>query len=1137
MRLRQSRLFAAGSPASVRSVTAIAAWLCCSMVVAQTSPAPTSADVADAKSLFETGGQGTIAPRPFASFLERIGSPVEKIELKAKADNMPADGIGVAPVSVRLIDKNGALVTQEVEITIETTGGVRVLLPNQTTSEAGPGRADADKLQPGIQTKVKGGLLTFDVIAPFKPEDIIVRVSVKGTSEKLQLRYIPELREMIAVGLLEGRLRSDKFDPRQLVPARDEDGFDRELKGYTREFNGGKSHLGARAALYLKGKVKGDYLLTLNYDSDKDTGKQLFSTIDPNAFYPIYGDSSIRGADAQSAHKLYVRLDKGLSHIFYGDFATNDPNPARTLGQYGRSMPGLRAHFEEGKVVANAFVSQQSFRQVVDEFPGRGVSGPYSVSNPNGIANTEKIELIVRSRFQTAQILKVTPLARSADYEFEPFSGQIVFRSPIPSVDDQLNPVSVRVTYEVEQGGERFAVAGGDVVLKLSDQLSVGVSAATDKNPAAPFDLAGVNVSLKLSKTTEIIAEIARSNSVVNTGASGFNANASANFAGKSGEFSGQAARIEIRHADEALRARLALSKATPEFNNPSGGLTGGKSDVATSIGWNATKALAVNGELQRSKDDVTGANSISGQLGADLKLTERLTIGAGARKVRQNSASLQETTQTNCSPATLNAGQLTINPGNIAGYNTGFGINQVGNQRIDPATGQLVVCNTSVGLVPVAGVPTALDRSQGFLRAAYTPIDSLTLDAELSRVVGDDATNLYKLGAKWRATQKLSLSASMQREFAETGQGQYSVGADWAVADKTRVYARLEQSRQYAGQYGLGTGPINSGLSLGFDSQYMEGGTIYSEYRLRDSGSGREVQSAVGIRNGFTMNVAEGVKLLTNIERLNSTAGQQTAIGVGLEYTADPLWKGSGRVEWRQDQANQNWLLTLNGSRKLDRNWTLVAREYLNLVDPRVAGVSKKYQNRAQIGFAFRPVDNSQFDALGLAENRLERDLGAGSDRNVDIISLRANYHPSRVWWVSGRYALKRVDELIEGVVRDNYTAQLFGGRVTYDITNRWTIGAQASLLQGSGGAKQYGYGLEAGYILVDNVWVTLGYNWRGFSDKDLTASEYTNRGWVLGVRYKFDEDVFKSSDSSTNKTLVPKATPAAPAAQTGKP
>ena len=67
--------------------------------------------------------------------------------------------------------------------------------------------------------------------------------------------------------------------------------------------------------MFLKGKVRGDYLLTLGYDSDKDTQTRLFRDIQPDQFYPVYGDSAVRGFDAQSTSRLYVRIDKGRSWL------------------------------------------------------------------------------------------------------------------------------------------------------------------------------------------------------------------------------------------------------------------------------------------------------------------------------------------------------------------------------------------------------------------------------------------------------------------------------------------------------------------------------------------------------------------------------------------------------------------------------------------------------------------------------------------------------------------------------------------------------------------------------------------------------------------------------------------------------
>jgi hypothetical protein len=1109
---------AAGKSLVQQTPIGLAIALLSGIAIAQPAANTTSADVLESKSLFETGGQAGIGTRPFNSFLERLSSPVEKIKVNVAADNISADGVTGTDVNVQLLDAKGQVLKGEQEITIEANGGARILLPGRLTSESGADRGDVDRITPGVQAKVKDGNLSFKLIAPYQPDAVILRVSVRGVVERVTVRYVPDLRDMIAVGLIEGRLRSDKFDPKAIVPVRENDGFDNELRGLTKEFSGGKSNLGVRAAMYLKGKVKGDYLLTMAYDSDKDTRPQLFDSIDPNAFYPVYGDSSVRGFDAQSSGKLYVRVDKNKSFLLYGDYTTTDDNPARALGQYNRSLSGLRGHFEEGKVIANAFVAQQSFKQVVDEFPARGVSGPYSVSNPNGIKGSEKIDIVVRSRNQTSVILKTTALTRGTDYEFEPFNGQILFRSPIPSIDDQLNPVSIRVTYEVDQGGDRYTVYGGDVRLKITDSMTVGVSAAKDSNPAAPQTVVGANLLLKLAKNTELLGEVARSSSVVNTNANGFNTNNSANFANKSGAFNGTATRLEIRHSDETLRGNAYVMRADNDFNNASSGVTGGQQDLGGALTYKATERITITADGKRTEDRVLGSQSDSASLAGDLKLTDRLTIGAGVRHVQQNAVSQNQQSASNC--LLTNTANYS---GGVTGYNTGYGISQVGNQQIDPATGLPVVCTANT---PIAGATPAvgLDRNAVFGRIAFKATDKLTIDGELQRISGTDPGNTIKLGAKYAATDTLNFTGEVQREFGgDSNDNLYRFGADWRVADKTRLYTRYEYSHAYGATYGLGTGPLTRAFALGVDTQYMQDGTLYNEYRLTDSGSGKSVQNAIGLRNGWK--VAEGLRLITNIERLNSTAGDSTAAGVGVEYTASELWKGSGRIEWREDPANTNWLLTAGIARKLDRDWTFVGREYFNLINPK-NGATDTRQNRFQLGFAYRPVDNNRFDALGLYERKSE--TSAEKQNTTNIVSLRGNYHPSRPWFVSGRFATKQVNELLLGTVNDSYRASLLGARVTYDVTNRWSVGGITTMLAGSGGARQYGYGLEVGYTLMDNLLVTLGYNWRGFRDDDLTGSDYTNRGWVLGVRYKFDEDLFKRDDARVNRALSPTATPA---------
>ena len=47
-----------------------------------------------------------------------------------------------------------------------------------------------------------------------------------------------------------------------------------------------------RVAFYAKGMIKGEWLLTAAYDTDKDTQRRLRQQIDPNRFYTLYGDGT-----------------------------------------------------------------------------------------------------------------------------------------------------------------------------------------------------------------------------------------------------------------------------------------------------------------------------------------------------------------------------------------------------------------------------------------------------------------------------------------------------------------------------------------------------------------------------------------------------------------------------------------------------------------------------------------------------------------------------------------------------------------------------------------------------------------------------------------------------------------------------
>ncbi|MET0535863.1 MAG: SdrD B-like domain-containing protein, partial [Steroidobacter sp.] len=416
-----------------------------------------------------------------------------RIDIRAPSEGVLADGENAAVIRLELEDQYDVVVAARTPVTLEATLGKWEV-------------EDLDPNEPGTQVFIEGGQAEFRLRTPTTPGVAKIRATSGRYEGETQLNFVPALRPLIGAGLIEGTLDLSKFDMKAMTATRREDGFEKEL----RQFSADDGNLtgGARAALFLKGKVRGDYLLTLGYDSEKDARERLFRDIQPDRFYPVYGDSSVKGYDAQSTSRLYVRIDKDRSYLLAGDFTTQSLSQERKLGAYNRSLTGVNQRYERGPITINAFASHDNARQIVQEIPANGTSGPFFLNNTSALENSEQIEIITRDRDQPAVILSTVPQQRFTDYEIESFTGRILFRAPIPSVDENLNPISIRITYEAEQGGDDFWTSGIDTQLHVSPRLEVGAAMIDDQNPVDERRILSSNATLTLGEHTTLSAEM-----------------------------------------------------------------------------------------------------------------------------------------------------------------------------------------------------------------------------------------------------------------------------------------------------------------------------------------------------------------------------------------------------------------------------------------------------------------------------------------------------------------------------------------------------------------------------------------------------------------------------------------------------
>lgn len=935
--------------------------------------------------------------------------------LHNNANGNIADGKTPVKIAIRLLDNNGVAVTSRTAITISTSSGRWAI-------------EDLSAVEPGIQTFIEGGRAELEMIPPPEPGEAQIRVVSGEVEAERKIDFLPDLREFIASGLIEGILNVRKFDFRGFSPARSSDGFEQEITHISRSWNGGERDVAARTAMFLKGKVKGEYLLTLAYDSDKSTRERLFRDIQPDEFYPIYGDSSVRGFDAQSTGRFYLRIDKKKSYLLYGDFNTSQYTDARKLANYSRSLTGVKHHLEYGNIAANIFASRDTTKQIIDELPANGTSGPFVLTRIGGLINSEKVEVLTRDRNQPSIIVRAIPQSRFVDYELEPLTGRILFKSPVPSLDESLNPISVRITYEVDQGGNQFWVAGGDVQVKLTERLEIGASLVDDRNPMDKFRMAGVNAIAKIADKTFLIGELAQTKRELFANST------------SQGKSSGNASRIEFRHAGANLDVNLYAGKAEKDFDNAGSSLGKGRQEMGGRLSYKIDERTRVKGELLQTEDIVGGTKRDGVLIAAEKTLANGLRVEAGIRHARETQPQVPAGSSAIAIPNEVTAARVRV-------------------------TGD---------------VPGLTDA------AAYVEAEVDVKDSE--------------------------------RKIA-------AIGGDYKLPNGGRVYARHEFISSLTGPYGLNSQQRQNSTVVGVSADYMKNANIFSEYRIRDAISGGDAEAALGLRNTWTL--MDGLQLHTGFERVHALSGtgeaESTAATFGLEYTANPLWKGSTRLEFRTSPNSDSVLSTVAGAAKISRDWTFLGRNTYSLLKNKGQSSGENEQDRMQLGLAYRQTDTDVWSALGRIEHRAESDttqMGIQLKRTVELVSIHANWQPRRPFTFSGRYAAKWVSENSNRLSTKS-TAHLVSGRVIWDIAPRWDISVSASTLLGKGTqSKHYGLGLELGFMVMENLWVSGGYNVFGYRDDDLASGEYTNKGVFVRLRYKFDEDLFSSASATKSPT-----------------
>ncbi len=425
-----------------------------------------------------------------------------------------------------------------------------------------------------------------------------------------------------------------------------------------------------RLAFYLKAKVRGRYLITAQLDTTEDEldnlgdnlkrkdPRRVFRQLDPDRYYPVYGDDSTTVSDVNSQGPFYLRVDWDRSQLLLGNFNTGLTDTEYM--QYNRSLYGGKyAHksvaetrFGDSRRSLTAFASEAQSAAAHVSFRATGGS-LYYLKHTDIVLGSEKVWVEVRQR-DTAQVLERQDYIAGRDYEIDALQGRIILNRPLSQViaDRGLSIIRARPL----EGDDVFLLVDYEYVPDafdadkmtygargkawFGDHVAVGASKIVAQRDGQDFDLEGIDVTLKAGKGTYLSVEAARSESLLSS--AGFDSvDGGLSFLARSGDassssLSGDALAVEGRvnlaeYSDRLAGDVRAWWKQRDE--GFSAGRLGHRHDTVEK-GIDAIVQAGENINLQAGyaeRNEGPLATSRVGRLQADVR-TGRFTVGGELR-------------------------------------------------------------------------------------------------------------------------------------------------------------------------------------------------------------------------------------------------------------------------------------------------------------------------------------------------------------------------------------------------------------------------------------------------------------------------------------------------------------------------
>lgn len=913
---------------------------------------------------------------------------------------------------------------------------------------------------------------TFVIEEHFPVGEHLVKVRIKeeDTGEEYEVPFDINVtgKYLFFVGLADFRVGSNKLS-RKVINIGAEDEY-------------ADSFLDGRLAFYLKGKIKGKYLVTAQMDTTegpienmfdglhRKNAESLFRRLDPDRYYPVYGDNSNTYEDAPSAGKLYVKVELDQSYLLWGN---DDTDMTRTLlSQYNRTLYGAHLKYQtqastkygERKTKVKAFAAEPETLLGHNEFLGTG-GRVYILRHNDVVQGSEKLVVEVRDR-DSGLMKKQVTLKPFQDYEFDYLAGRVVLTQPLttfalqdPTQIIDNNTVGTDLyylitDYEYNASGSDLddSSFGTSVEHWFGDHVSIGGTYVNEKRAADQYVMTGVDASLRLGQDSFIKVERSETE----------NLQSLSNFVSNDGGLSfvqkPQTIVTDGKSEAWALETQMFLN----DFFETD--------DDAVLTTWYRDYEAGFSTARRQAQNDLTeyGYN-------LEYKFLGKNILKSKVASIRETSFREEDTYLISYGRqfgigSTISAEYRQDNIKNLAASTEGRGevIGAMVSQMLTPELSVYGKAQTSV-------------KEEGF----YTSNDR------------------WALGTKFRFAQKWEGLA----EYSDGDRGSGSnVGLGYNIDSTYKVYGNYDKSIDTM------TGQSTNGLTLGQRKRFNNGFSLTSENQFDTVADSAGISQLYGLDYNINRVLTAGVSV-QNGDLENRLTGELTskdAVSAHITYAKNNSLFASSKVSYvrQRGESDFNQILLTNSLRFRTgpaHSWSLRA-DYSETEDPSLTTPLARYIE-SNVAYAFRPIKNDRFNFFFrytfLYDLDSQAQVNARNDQRINVFSAEGSYDLSRRWELGVRVAYKIGSERITRGVGDWTDATLTFAqfRLRYHLLKKWD-----GVFELRGVDVRENQDFQAGtllgldYHLGGNMKVGAGFNFTHFND-DMTNFNFNNYGWFINI------------------------------------